>query len=135
MPAVIFADVWKNTPFVALLLLAGLQSIPDDLYESARVDGANAVQRFLQITLPLLRGSIVIALLFRTVAAFQTFDLPYVLTSGGPGTDTEVLSLHAYRELFSYINFGLGSAMSLVLAVICIVLAAVMARQLTLEEV
>ncbi len=120
---------------MALLLLAGLQSIPDDLYESARVDGANAVQRFLQITLPLLRGSIVIALLFRTVAAFQTFDLPYVLTSGGPGTDTEVLSLHAYRELFSYINFGLGSAMSLVLAVICIVLAAVMARQLTLEEV
>ena len=133
MPAVIFADVWKNTPFVALLLLAGLQSIPSELYESARVDGANAGQRFAHITLPLLRGSIVIAVLFRTVGAFQTFDLPYVLTSGGPGTDTEVLSLHAYRTLFSYINFGLGSAMSVVLAVICIVLAAVMARQMTLE--
>ena len=134
MPALILADVWKNTPFVALLLLAGLQSVPGDLYESARVDGANAVQRYLHITLPLLRSSIVIALLFRTIAAFQTFDLPYVLTAGGPGTDTEVLSLHAYRTLFSYVNFGLGSAMSTVLALICIVVAAIMARQLTIEQ-
>ncbi len=134
MPALIFADVWKNTPFVALLLLAGLQSIPSDLYESARVDGANALGRFTNITLPLLRGSIAIALLFRTIGAFQTFDLPYVLTQGGPGTDTEVLSLHAYRTLFSYVNFGLGSAMSTVLALICIIVAAVLSRQLTLEQ-
>lgn len=134
MPALILADVWKNTPFVALLLLAGLQSIPGDLYESARVDGANAMQRFTRITLPLLRGSIVIAVLFRAIAAFQTFDLPYVLTQGGPGTDTEVLSLHAYRTLFSYVNFGLGSAMSTVLALICIIVAALLASQMNLEQ-
>ena len=85
MPAVILADVWKNTPFVALLLLAGLQVIPEELYEAARVDGANAVQRFLRITLPLLRGSLVVALLFRTITAFQTYDLVAGLTNGGPG--------------------------------------------------
>jgi multiple sugar transport system permease protein len=134
MPAVILADVWKNTPFIALLLLAGLQSIPSDLYESARVDGADAVARFLHITLPLLRGSIVIALLFRTITAFQTFDLPFILTSGGPGTDTELLSLHAYRTLFSYVNFGRGSAMAVILAFICFLIAAVYARQLTIED-
>jgi ABC-type sugar transport system permease subunit len=134
MPALILTDVWKNTPFMALLLLAGLQSIPSDLYESARVDGAGAAQRYLHITLPLMRGSVVIALLFRTITAFQTFDLPYVLTHGGPGTDTELLSLHAYRTLFSYVNFGRGSAMSVILALICFVMAAVYARQLTTEQ-
>ncbi len=134
MPALIITDVWKNTPFIALLLLAGLQSIPSDLYESARVDGANAPQRFIHITLPLLRGSIVIALLFRTITAFQTFDLAYVLTHGGPGTDTELLSLHAYRTLFSYVNFGRGSALAVILALICFVMAAVYARQLTIEQ-
>ncbi len=73
-------------------------------------------QRFIHITLPLLRGSIVIALLFRTITAFQTFDLPFTLTDGGPGTDTELLSLHAYRVLFSYVNFGRGSALAVILA-------------------
>lgn len=134
MPALIVTDCWKNTPFIALLLLAGLQSVPSDLYKAARVDGANAVQRYLHVTLPLLRGSIVIALLFRTITAFQTFDLPYVLTAGGPGTDTELLSLHAYRTLFSYVDFGLGSAMSVVLALICFIMAAIYARQLTIEQ-
>jgi multiple sugar transport system permease protein len=134
MPAVILADVWKNTPFIALLLLAGLQTIPSELYESARVDGAGTVQRFLYISLPLLRGSIVIALLFRTITAFLTFDLPFILTSGGPGTDTELLSLHAYRTLFSYVNFGRGSAMAVILALICFLMAAAYARQLTIEE-
>ena len=134
MPAVILADVWKNTPFIALLLLAGLQVISADLYESARVDGAGVFSRFRYITLPLLRGSIVIALLFRTITAFQTFDLPFTLTSGGPGTDTELLSLHAYRTLFSYVNFGRGSAMAVILALICFFMAAIFARQLTVEE-
>ncbi len=134
MPAVILADVWKNTPFIALLLLAGLQVIPAELYEAARVDGAGPLQRFGQITLPLLRGSIVIALLFRTITAFQTFDLPFTLTAGGPGTDTELLSLYSYRTLFSYVNFGRGSALAVILALICFVMAAVYARQLTVEE-
>lgn len=134
MPAVIVADVWKNTPFVALLLLAGLQVISADLYEAARVDGANVWQRFLHITLPLLRGSMVVALLFRTITAFQTFDLAIGLTNGGPGTSTELLSLHAYRVFFSYVNFGQGATLAVIIAGICFVIAALYARQLQLEE-
>lgn len=134
MPAVILADVWKNTPFVGLILLAGLQVIPAELYEAARVDGAGVVQRFTRITLPLLKGSIVVALLFRTITAFQTYDLMVGLTNGGPGTDTEILSLHAYRVLFSFVNFGQGSTMAVILAVICIVVAALYASQLNIEE-
>jgi len=135
MPAVILADVWKNTPFVALILLAGLQVIPSELYEAARVDGAGVLRRFTRITLPLLKGSIVVALLFRTITAFQTYDLVVGLTDGGPGTDTEILSLHAYRVLFSFVNFGQGSTMAVILAVICIVVAAVYASQLNIEEI
>lgn len=135
MPAMIIADVWKNTPFVALLLLAGLQVIPSELYEAARVDGAGAWQRFVRITAPLLRGSAVIALLFRTLAAFQSFDLPLALTNGGPGTETEVLSLHTYRVLFGDSNFGEGSTLAVIIAVICFVIAAIYARQLNIESI
>ena len=134
MPAVILADVWKNTPFIALLLLAGLQTVPGELYEAARVDGAGAFARFRHITMPLLRGSLVIALLFRTITAFQSFDLPYTLTAGGPGADTELLSLLSYRTLFSYVNFGRGSALAVILALICFAMAAVYARQLRIED-
>lgn len=133
MPAMIVADVWKNTPFVALLLLAGLQIIPGELYEASRVDGASTWQRFQNITLPLLRGSIILALLFRTVTAFQTFDLAIALTNGGPGNVTEVLSLHSYRVLFEDSNFGQGSTLAAVVAIICFAIAAVYARQLTVE--
>lgn len=133
MPAMIVADVWKNTPFVALLLLAGLQVIPGELYEAARVDGASAWQRFRNITLPLLRGAVVLALLFRTVTAFQTFDLAIALTNGGPGADTEVLSLQTYRVLFGDSNFGQGSALATIVAIICFAIAAVYARHLTIE--
>jgi len=126
MPALIIADVWKNTPFVALLLLAGLQVISAELYEAARVDGASIWQRFLHITLPLLR--------FRTLTAFQTFDLAVGLTNGGPGTRTELLSLHAYRVFFSYVNFGQGATLAVIIAVICVVIAALYARQLNIEE-
>jgi ABC-type sugar transport system permease subunit len=133
MPAVILADVWKNSPFIALLLLAGLQVIPTELYEAARVDGASVWQRFTRVTLPLLRGSIVIALLFRTITAFQTFDLAFTLTSGGPGTSTELLALLSYRTLFSYVNFGQGSTLAVILALICFIMAALYARQLRIE--
>jgi multiple sugar transport system permease protein len=134
MPAVILADVWKNTPFIALILLAGLQVISSELYEAARVDGAGAVQRFTRITLPLLKGSIVVALLFRTITAFQTYDLIAGLTDGGPGTDTEILSLHAYRVLFSFVNFGQGATLAVILAAICMIIAALYASQLNIEE-
>jgi trehalose/maltose transport system permease protein len=107
---VIFADVWKTAPFVALLLLAGLQTIPTDVYESARVDGANALQRFWHITLPLLRPAILVALLFRTVEALRVYDLPQVMTRGS--FDTESLSMVVQQYVIQTPDPGLGSALS-----------------------
>jgi multiple sugar transport system permease protein len=106
----IFADVWKTAPFMALLLLAGLQGIPDDVYDAAKVDGANAWQRFRSVTLPLLVPAITVALIFRTLDALRVFDLPYVLTKGANGTET--LSLLAQKELVVNRNTGLGSALA-----------------------
>jgi multiple sugar transport system permease protein len=106
----IFADVWKTAPFMALLLLAGLQVIPGEVYEAAKVDGASVLQRFWRITLPLLKPAILVALIFRTLDALRIFDLPAVLTKGAYGTNT--LSLHAYQELTANRLIGLGSALS-----------------------
>lgn len=106
----IFADVWKTAPFMALLLLAGLQGIPDELHDAAKVDGAGAWQRFRSVTLPLLAPAIAVALIFRTLDALRVFDLPYVLTKGANGTET--LSLLAQKELVINRNTGLGSALS-----------------------
>ncbi|HET7053990.1 MAG TPA: sugar ABC transporter permease [Solirubrobacterales bacterium] len=106
----IFADVWKTAPFMALLLLAGLQGIPDELYDAAKVDGAGAWQRFRGVTLPLLVPAITVALIFRTLDALRVFDLPYVLTKGANGTET--LSLIAQKELVTNRNTGLGSALA-----------------------
>ena len=110
--AVVGADVWKTMPFMALLLLAGLQMIPFELYEAARIDGAGAWLLFWRITLPLLRPSILVALLFRTLDAVRIFDLPFVLTGGGPGYATETLSIYAYRTLFTNLDFGYGATLS-----------------------
>lgn len=112
LSVMILADVWKTAPFMALLLLAGLQVIPDDVYEAARVDGATAWQRFTRITLPLLRPAILVALLFRTLDALRVFDLPAVLTNGANNTNT--LSLLAYQELTENRIIGLGSALSII---------------------
>nr|WP_227394625.1 sugar ABC transporter permease [Jeotgalibacillus aurantiacus] len=114
MFSVIFADVWKTTPYMALLLLAGLQTIPGSLYEAAEVDGAGKWQQFWQITLPLLKSAILVALLFRTLDAFRVFDLIYVLTGGGPANSTESISIYAYITLFSQSNFGAGSVLSVI---------------------
>ena len=110
LAVMILADVWKTAPFMALLLLAGLQVIPKDLYEAARVDGASGWQRFRSITLPLLVPAITVALIFRTLDALRIFDLPAVLTNGANGTTT--LSLHAYQELTLNRLIGEGSALS-----------------------
>nr|WP_244093892.1 sugar ABC transporter permease [Jeotgalibacillus sp. R-1-5s-1] len=117
MFSVIFADVWKTTPYMALLLLAGLQTIPGSLYEAAEVDGAGKWQQFWQITLPLLKSAILVALLFRTLDAFRVFDLIYVLTGGGPANSTESISIYAYITLFSQSNFGAGSVLSVIVFV------------------
>jgi multiple sugar transport system permease protein len=106
----IFADTWKTAPFMALLILAGLQVISGDVYEAAKVDGAKTWQRFTKITLPLLKPAILVALIFRTLDALRIFDLPFVLTKGAQGTST--LSLVAYEELQSNQIIGLGSALS-----------------------
>jgi multiple sugar transport system permease protein len=110
LAVMILADVWKTAPFMALLLLAGLQGIPDDLYDAAKVDGATTWQRFRRITLPLLVPAVTVALIFRTLDALRIFDLPYVLTKGANGTET--LSLIAQKELVTNRNTGLGSALA-----------------------
>lgn len=115
---IIIADVWKTTPYMALLLLGGLQTIPNALYESSSLDGATRWQQFRHITLPLLKPSIFVALLFRTLDAFRILDLILVLTGGGPGGTTESISLYAYRVMFSQTRFGYGSAIVLVMAIV-----------------
>jgi multiple sugar transport system permease protein len=112
LAVMILADVWKTAPFMALLLLAGLQVIPEDVYEAARVDGATAWQRFTRITLPLLKPAILVALLFRTLDALRVFDLPAVLTQGANNTNT--LSLFSYQQLTQNRLIGLGSALSVI---------------------
>jgi ABC-type sugar transport system permease subunit len=108
----ILADAWKTTPFVAILLLAGLQGIDRSLYEAAEVDGAGPWRRFTDITLPLLRPALLVALLFRALDAFRVFDVVYVMTGGGPGTATEPVSLYTFAALFQNLRFGFGSALS-----------------------
>ncbi len=125
---VILADVWKMTPFVTLLLLAGLQNIDETLYEAARVDGAGAWTVLLRITLPLLKPAILVALIFRTLDAFRVFDLVYVLTGGGPGTSTEPVALYTFTELLQNLRFGYGSALSVIVFGITFALAMVYVR-------
>jgi multiple sugar transport system permease protein len=116
LAVMVLADVWKTAPFMALLLLAGLQVIPNDVYDAAKVDGATTLQRFRRITLPLLAPAILVALIFRTLDALRIFDLPYVLTRGANNTTT--LSLLAHQELTSNRLIGYGSALSVLTFVI-----------------
>jgi ABC-type sugar transport system permease subunit len=127
---VILADVWKTTPFVALLLLAGLQNIDPSLYEAARVDGARPWQQFIHITLPLLQPALLVALIFRTLDALRVFDLIYVMTGGGPGTATEPLALYTFNVLFQNLRFGFGAALSVLIFLAAFVLALLYIRVL-----
>lgn len=124
MFSVILTDVWKTTPYMALLLLAGLQVIPKSLYEAAAIDGASKWRQFVTITLPLLKLSILVALLFRTLDAFRVFDLIAVLTGGGPANSTETISIYAYKVMFSQTDFGSGSALS-VIVFICVAIISI----------
>ena len=112
--AAVFMDVWKTTPFVVILLLAGLKVIPRELYQAARIDGAGAWPTFRRITLPLLMPVILVVLIFRTLDAFRIFDAVYVLTGGGPANTTETLSIYAYKVLFQTLQFGYGSTLAVV---------------------
>jgi ABC-type sugar transport system permease subunit len=111
----VLADAWKTTPFVAILLLAGLQTIDRALYDAATVDGASPWRQFTDITLPLLTPTLLVAALFRTLDAFRVFDLVYVMTGGGPGTATEPLALLTYTTLLQHLQFGLGAALSMLM--------------------
>ena len=121
--AAILMDVWKATPFAALLLLGALQAIPRDLYLAARVDGAGWWAQFRRITLPLLAPVILIVLTFRTMDAFRVFDAVYVLTGGGPGNSTETLSIYTYKTLFQSLQFGYGSAQATMMFLLVALLA------------
>nr|WP_216618147.1 sugar ABC transporter permease [Corallococcus carmarthensis] len=132
--AAILVDVWKTTPFVALLVLAGLQGIPEDLYKAARVDGASGWRQFRSITLPLLKPALLLAVLFRSLDAFRVFDAIYVLTEGGPANTTETLSIYAYKTLMRSGDFGYGSALSVATFLCVVLLAVVWLRWLGREE-
>ena len=113
--AMVCADAWKTIPFMALLLLAGLQTIPPQLYEAARVDGANKWKQFWAITLPMLKPTLLVALIFRTLDTFKAFDIAISLTNGGPASSTELLSLYNYKVMMNQLNFGMGATISIVI--------------------
>ena len=106
---------------MALVLLAGLQTIPRSLYEAAEIDGAGRWQQFVEITLPMLRPAIVVALIFRTITAIQTFDIPYAMTGGGPGDSTETLAMYIHKTTIDFLDFGYGSALAALMFVVSIV--------------
>jgi multiple sugar transport system permease protein len=130
MPAILMVDVWNTTSFVALLLLSGLQALPEEPYEAARIDGASGWQTFVYLTLPLLRQTILVALLWRVIDTFRIFDVIYLLTAGGPARATETVSIYVYRYGFQSFNLGYASAASYIMILIMLVIAAVLARSM-----
>ena len=134
MFVVIVADTWKQFPYIALMILAGLQTIPKELYESASVDGAGSRASFFNITLPNLKGIIMVVLLFRTMGAVRIFDIIYGITGGGPVNSTATLLYKAYKYIFGDMNFGLGSAMSTIITIIILILSFIYIRTLRTEN-
>ena len=133
LPGLILADVWRTMPFVALLCYARLLTIPPEVYEAARVDGAGRLATLTSVTLPLLRSILLVALLFRTLDALRAFDLMYVLTGGGPANTTETLTVYAYRSLFQTLQLGFGAAIGVVIFALVMAIAAGYLRALRRE--
>jgi ABC-type sugar transport system permease subunit len=133
--AILIADAWRNTPFMALLLLAGLQVIPRDVYEAAKIDGAGAIRTFRRITLPMLKPAIMVALIFRTLSSFLIFDIVYAMTNGGPGDSTQVLAYLNWFAMNSEENYGLGAAISVALMVMSLIIAAIYVGTFRTEQV
>ncbi len=130
MTVVIMTDIWLWTPWFTILILAALQSLPPEPQEAARIDGANAWQVFRNITLPLLRPVLMVCIVIRTIDAFRVFDIVWTITKGGPARSTEVFSIYAYKQAFVYLNFDMGSAASLVGAIIIMVVGGVLYKVL-----
>lgn len=128
--SVVVGDVWQNTPFVALLLLSGLQMLPQEPYEAARVDGANPWQTLTMITLPMLKPAILAVVVFRLIFALREFTIPWTMTSGGPGTSTQVLSMYLYRRVFVSFDFGGGAAVGVILLALTVVLSYLLVRRM-----
>ena len=122
----IVVGIWLGFPFMSLMLLSGMQGIPQELYEAAKVDGANAVQRFFRITLPLLKPALLVALLFRTLDAFRVFDSIFIMTRGSQ--NTESVSILGYNQLISRLNLGLGSAVSVLIFLLVLLIAFLFVR-------
>ena len=122
--AICVSIIWKSSSFVALVLLAGLQTIPKSLYEAAEVDGASTWQQFREITLPMLKPAIIVAMIFRTITAIQTFDIPYAMTNGGPGTATETRAMFIHKTTIDALDFGYGSALAVLMFVVSVVMTA-----------
>ncbi len=121
--ATIIADVWKTTPYMSLLILSGLQTIPPQMYEAAAIDGASRIQRFFHITIPLIKPVLAVAILFRTLATFRIYALISVLTSGGPANATQSLSLYTIKTYFNYGNLGYGAALATVTFMISLIIS------------
>ncbi|HPQ03092.1 MAG TPA: sugar ABC transporter permease [Bacillota bacterium] len=134
MNLVILADVWHQTPFVVFILLATLSTIPESLYEAARVDGAGSLQAFRKITLPFLRPAFLIVLVIRTMEAFRVFDIIYVMTAGGPANGTQVATYYTYVETFRYLNMGKGAAQSFVISALIMLVSIVYIRLLKQDD-
>ena len=132
LPAIVAVDVWKTTPFMALLLLAGLQIIPGDIYEASTIDGANKWQQFWQMTLPMLKPALVVALIFRTLDAFRVFDLPFVMKGTSP--DTMTVAIYARQTLIEFSRLGLGSAAAVVIFLCIGLLVVIYTRLVRVEE-
>jgi multiple sugar transport system permease protein len=129
---IVITDVWKYTPFMIIILLAGILGHPKELYEAALVDGANMFQVYTKISIPLLKRVMGVALLIRLTDAFRIFDQVYALTEGGPGTSTETLTIHIYREGFRYLNIGTASTMSLVMSIFLMIFVLFMIKKINL---
>jgi multiple sugar transport system permease protein len=134
MLAIMTAEIWKTAPFAALIILAGLQTIPDEVYEAASIDGATGGQKFRHVTLPLLWPALLLALLFRTIDALRVFDLVFVMTQGGPADATNVLQFYGYKKTFAEGMIGYGSTIAVTVFVISLILALGYLRALKSER-
>lgn len=127
--SIVIADVWSRTPFMFLIFLAALQSIPRDYYEAIRLDGANSLQELLLVTLPMMKGAVAVALLFRVVDALNTFELIYVMTKGGPGRATQTLSLLGWKTAFQGYDLGGAAALGVVMLIVTTICAAIVFKR------
>lgn len=134
MLVVVLADTWKQFPYISLMIFAGLQTIPKDVYEAAQIDGAGKVATFFRITLPSLKGILLIVLLFRTMGAIRIFDIIFGITGGGPANSTATLLFQAYKYLFGDMNFGLGSALSTIITILILICSFIYIKVLRTDD-